>query len=97
MIREKDIEKYLKTEVKKAGGLSFKFSSPAHRGVPDQIVIFYPDLIFFVEVKAPKGIVSKLQAYCINQLRDKGCSVTIVYSKVDVDEFIRHCKNFQKV
>ena len=99
MITEKHIEQYLKREVKKAGGLSYKFSSPAHRGVPDQIVIFKPhDPVFedadvaFVEVKSPNGSLSKLQSHCIDELIGKGCNVHVVYSKEDVDELLRHYK-----
>ena len=37
---EKDIENYLRKEVIKAGGTSYKFVSPGVVGVPDRIVLF---------------------------------------------------------
>lgn len=89
---EKSIEKYLKSEVKKAGGLSFKFSSPAHRGVPDQIILF-PGDVYFVEVKAPNGKLSRLQEVCINDMTSLDAQVRVVYSKEDVDEFLRSYKD----
>ena len=95
-ITEKQIEKYLKTEVKKAGGLSFKFSSPAHRGVPDQIVLFY-GCVCFVEVKSINGKLSRLQEKCINDMTRLYADVWVVYSKEDVDDFLRHCKNYSSL
>jgi len=88
---EKAIEKYLKSEVKKAGGLSYKFSSPAHRGVPDQLILLYQE-VWFVEVKAPNGKLSRLQIKCMDEMSALGASVWTVYSKEDVDEFLRCCK-----
>jgi hypothetical protein len=88
---EKLIESYLKSQVKKAGGLSYKFSSPAHRGVPDQILIFPHGSVYFVEVKSAGGSLSRLQVRCISELMEKGCNVHVVYSRKDVDELLRHC------
>jgi len=88
---EKAIEKYLKSEVKKAGGLSYKFSSPAHRGVPDQIVLLY-GVVHFVEVKTIGGRLSRLQEKCIADLLMETEHVHVVYSRKDVDEFLRDCK-----
>ncbi|WP_088546861.1 VRR-NUC domain-containing protein [Escherichia coli] len=51
--RESLIEKHLVAEVKKAGGVAFKFVSPGHRSVPDRIVLLPGGRIVFVECKAP--------------------------------------------
>ena len=49
---EKYLELKLRDEVKKRGGLCFKWTSPGQSGVPDRIV-FAPDgTIHFVEVKS---------------------------------------------
>ncbi len=44
--RESLIEKHLVAEVKKAGGVAFKFVSPGHRSVPDRIVLLPGGSIF---------------------------------------------------
>ena len=94
---EKIIERYLAQQVLKHNGISFKFSSPAHRGVPDRIVIFNPNSVYFVEVKAPTGKLSRLQIVCLDELAQMGCKCWVVYSKDDVDEFLRHVKDEQEL
>lgn len=51
-VREDVIERHLVKEVKKAGGIAYKFTSPGRRGVPDRIVLLPHDKIIFVECKA---------------------------------------------
>ena len=58
---EKEIEKFLVREVKKLGGISFKFISPGNAGVPDRIVILPIGKVIFVELKTDKGKLTKLQ------------------------------------
>ena len=41
-MRESEIEKILVYEVKKLGGIAYKWVSPGNDGVPDRIVVF-PD------------------------------------------------------
>ena len=38
-LKEKDIEKYLRDEIKKVGGIAYKFVSPGNSGVPDRLVL----------------------------------------------------------
>ncbi|KLU15566.1 MULTISPECIES: VRR-NUC domain-containing protein [Xenorhabdus] len=52
-IREDVIERHLVNEVKKAGGIAYKFVSPGRRGVPDRIVILPNGRVVFVECKSP--------------------------------------------
>ncbi len=52
-VREEVIEKHLVNEVKKAGGIAYKFTSPGRRGVPDRIVLLPNGKIIFVECKSP--------------------------------------------
>lgn len=53
-VREDVIERHLVNEVKKAGGIAYKFTSPGRRGVPDRIVLLPNGKIIFVECKAPR-------------------------------------------
>jgi len=36
-MKESEIENYFKWAVERAGGLTYKFTSPSHRGVADRI------------------------------------------------------------
>ena len=51
--RESLIEKHLVAEVKKAGGVAFKFVSPGHRSVPDRIVLLPVVVSFSLNVNLP--------------------------------------------
>lgn len=90
-MKESQLEQYLKREVDKLGGLSFKWVSPSLRGVPDRIVILPNGSVEFVELKTETGRLSKLQEYIISQLRNHNCNVHVLYGKGDIDEFLKYC------
>ena len=50
MVRETEIEKYLKKLVEEKGGVSWKFTSSVS-GVPDRVVLLPQGVIAFCEVK----------------------------------------------
>lgn len=52
-VREDVIERHLVNEVKKAGGIAYKFVSPSRRAVPDRLVLLPGGKVIFVECKAP--------------------------------------------
>lgn len=85
---EAKIEAYLLKRVKQIGGLCWKFVSPGNAGVPDRVVV-YNSTVTFVELKSPGGRVSPLQWQMIQQLRNRGARVYILWSKQDVEEFIQ--------
>lgn len=87
-MREKDIETYLRDQVKKAGGKAYKFESPGNDGVPDRIVIFPSNRIYFVELKAPGKKPRPLQIKQMRDLESFGCEVFVLDSKEAVNEFI---------
>ena len=77
-MRENHIEKKLKTEVEKRGGLCIKFTSPNTNGMPDRIVILPQARIAFIEAKAPGGKPRPIQIYQHQQLKKRGAKVYIV-------------------
>lgn len=89
---EKQIEQYLVNQVKAIGGITYKFTSPARRGVPDRIAI-YEGNVYFIEVKRPDGKCSPLQIMEIAKLRKHGATVLIVWCKEDVDTAIEIMKS----
>ncbi|MBN6205558.1 VRR-NUC domain-containing protein [Ralstonia pickettii] len=94
-MREKDIETYLRKEVKKAGGKAYKFESPGNDGVPDRIVVFPNNNIFFVELKAPGKKPRPLQLKQMRDLKKFGCKVYVFDSKERVDHFIDWVKSLE--
>lgn len=87
---EREIETYLRNQVKKAGGKAYKFESPGNDGVPDRIVIFPGNRIYFVELKRPGGKPRPLQVAKINELTDFGCKVGVIDTKEKVDNFVKN-------
>jgi hypothetical protein len=88
-MREADIEKYLREQVKAAGGRAYKFVSPGNAGVPDRIVLFPGGKIAFAELKAPGKKQTPLQAATAKKISDLGYPVIVIDSKQGVDDFIR--------
>lgn len=86
-IIESDVETYFRKEVKKLGGLCYKFTSPQNSGVPDRIVI-YNGLVVFVELKKPGEKPRKLQQVEAKKMRAHGAMVFVVDSHKAVDMFI---------
>lgn len=85
--RENKVETHLKSEVKRIGGLSRKWVSPAHAFVPDQIVI-YEGEVWFVEVKTHDGKTTSGQEREHARLREHGANVVTVSGIGEVDNFI---------
>lgn len=77
-MREKAIEAYLCREVKKLGGIAYKFTSPGRRSVPDRICLFPGGHILFVECKAPGKLPTDGQWREITRLKEMGYEVLIV-------------------
>lgn len=87
-MREKEIEIYLRDRVKKAGGKAYKFESPGNDGVPDRIVVFPGNRVYFVELKAPGKKPRPLQIAKMNELKKFGCDVRVIDSKAGADSFV---------
>lgn len=85
---EKEVEKFLVREVKKLGGISFKFISPGNAGVPDRIVILPSGKVIFVELKTDKGKLTKLQEVQIKKISDLGADARVLRGIEGVKEFI---------
>lgn len=88
LIRERDIEKYLRDRIKKIKGIAYKFESPGNAGVPDRIVLLPDGRLHFVELKAPGKKPTKLQLAQHRRIEKLGHRVLIIDSKEKVDNFI---------
>ena len=86
---EKGIEKYLVSEVKKSGGIAYKFTSPGHAGVPDRLCLMPNGTIFFVELKATGKTTRPLQEREILRIRAYGQRVYVADSRKRIDEILK--------
>ncbi|MEB2279683.1 VRR-NUC domain-containing protein [Lysinibacillus xylanilyticus] len=87
-MRESQIEKYLKSEIEKLGGLCYKFVSPGNKGVPDRLIILPNGQVIFAELKNEAGRLSPIQERTIKTLKDLKCRVFCLNSKPAVDKLI---------
>jgi len=76
-MREKYIEKKLKDEVEKRGGVCWKFTSSTD-GVPDRIILLKKGKVIFVETKAPGEKPRPLQMARINKIRELGSRAEVI-------------------
>jgi len=76
---EKQIESKVVKKAKELGFLTYKFSSPSNRGVPDRIFISPHGEVFFIEFKSEKGRLTKLQEKTIKDIQLYNVQVFIVY------------------
>lgn len=85
---EKTLEKKLREQIKKRGGLALKLLSQLHRGLPDRIVLLPHGIIYFVELKSTGKNPTELQEHCHRQLRALGFSVVIIASSEALTNFL---------
>lgn len=87
-MRERDIESYLRNQVKKIKGIAYKFESPGNAGVPDRLVLLPNGKVQFIELKAPGKKPTALQLVQHQKLANLGFNVLVIDSKQGVDDFI---------
>lgn len=86
---EKEVERYLREQVKKKlGGVALKFVSPGLSGVPDRIILMPGGKITFVETKAPGKKLRALQGHICGMLTALGFEVRLIDTKPGVDAFV---------
>ena len=79
-MKEKQIESKIVKKAKELGFLTYKFSSPSNRGVPDRMFISPHGEVFFIEFKSAKGKLTKLQEKVIKDIGEYGVGVFIINS-----------------
>lgn len=87
-MRESKVEKYLREQVKKAGGEAEKFVSPGKKNVPDRIVSWPFNIIHFVETKATDKKPNSGQARDHKRRRARGNTVLVLDTVEKVDNYI---------
>lgn len=88
---EKAIEQYLVSQVNLAlHGKCIKMSPQGQSGWPDRVILFPDGRTAFAELKCDGGVVSKIQKERIKELRAMGFEAWILWSRNDVDAYIRY-------
>ena len=87
MVRESDIEKYLKNLVEEKGGVCWKFTSSTS-GVPDRLVLLPAGIVAFCEVKRQGVLPRPQQVKKILQIQRLGSDAGWIDSKESAKEFI---------
>jgi hypothetical protein len=87
-MRESAIEQYFKWCVERAGGKSYKFTSPSHRGVADRIACLPNGATWFVELKTKGGRLSELQKIFAADMARLNQNYSCLWTKEQVDAFI---------
>lgn len=79
---EKKLEAKIVKIAKELGYLTYKFTSPSNRGVPDRMFINQCGYIFFIEFKSENGKLTSLQKKFNRDVGNRGAIVFVV-SKVE--------------
>lgn len=87
-MKESTIEARLVREVKKRGGLCYKFTSPGSPGVPDRIVILPGGVTVYIELKTEIGRLANIQKWQIEELRKRGATVRVLKGMDQVLAFL---------
>tara|TARA_R100001086_G_scaffold246557_2_gene179009 strand:+ start:8574 stop:8813 length:240 start_codon:yes stop_codon:yes gene_type:complete len=74
---EQQIQSKRIKELESEGYYVIKLTTTNKNGIPDLIAIPKNAKVLFVEVKKPKGKLSKLQEYRIKELKDHGIKTEI--------------------
>jgi hypothetical protein len=90
--RENKIETFLKKEIERLGGVTYKWVSPGNNGVPDQIV-FISKMLYLVELKTYDGRISQLQRMQERVLLSQGFILHFLFGMTDVINFIETVKH----
>lgn len=75
---ERDIERIVTKHAIDYGFLSYKFTSPNNRGVPDRIFISPTGQVIFIEFKQKGKWLTKLQYFIFNKFESRGCKIHVV-------------------
>jgi len=85
---EKEIERKVCLYAQKHGWLTYKFTSPARRSVPDRIMIAPGGKVFFVEFKRQHGKLTSGQEREIKRLIEHGVHAKVIYSLAEGVKFV---------
>lgn len=77
-MNEKKIEKKLRLEVDKLGGIAIKLQSQYYTGLPDRMILMPGGRIRFAEIKTTGKRATARQTIVHEELRDLGFKVDVI-------------------
>lgn len=86
-MNEKLIEKKLKKEVEKLGGLCLKIFSPWFTGLPDRLILLPGRRFYWVETKTTGATLRPRQEVVRRLFAKLGFEVDVVDDQLKLDEF----------
>jgi hypothetical protein len=86
---EREIEKYCVKRCKEHDILAIKMYGAFFIGIPDRILLAYPRLVWFAEIKRWGKTPTPIQVRVHSILRKLGFPALIIDSKEKVDQFIK--------
>jgi hypothetical protein len=87
-MKEKIVENHFVWAVERAGGKTYKFTSPSHRGVADRIACMPSGKTYFVELKTKGGRLSELQKIFAADMAKLNQNYSCLWTKEQIDAFI---------
>jgi hypothetical protein len=88
VMKESEIEKHLVWTVDRAGGRTYKFTSPGRKGVADRIVCL-DGQTWFIELKTKGGRLSELQKIFAAEMKRLNQKYACLWTKEGVDEWAK--------
>ena len=86
-MRESEVERHFKWAVERAGGKTYKFTSPGRKGVADRIACLPDGSTWFVELKTKGGRLSPLQTMFAEEVKNLNQRYACLWTKEQVDAF----------
>ena len=88
-MKESEVERYFVWAVQRAGGRTWKFTSPSNRGVADRIACLPDGGTWFVELKTRGGRLSPLQVLFSEQVLELKQKYAVLWTKEQVDQWLK--------
>lgn len=88
-MKEKIIENHFVWAVERAGGKTYKFTSPGRKGVADRIACLPDGSTWFVELKTKGGRLSALQKMFMSDMTLLNQRYACLWTTEQVDEWIK--------
>lgn len=87
-MRERDIEDAVCTYARDKDCLTYKFTSPARRNVPDRIIVTPSGVVYMIEFKAPGKKATEAQTKEHERLRKRYVPVFVIDDIDDGKELV---------
>lgn len=88
MVRESEVEAYLRRLVEAQGGVCKKFLPDYARGWPDRLVLLPRGVSCWVELKTTGGRLAPVQCLAHEELRRLGQRVEVVWTKEQAEALV---------